>query len=161
MSSPSPIRLTASVIALLLFLFFSWQVIIAAKRVQAARTGIAELQNQEVRHDQISPEQWVIRAGSHGAAGAQVQARLRASARSADISLTRVEIQPPDKANPTLVRATAQANGQTKAMAKFMYLLESETPALIIERARISKDGETGLDVDLVILARVQIEDQP
>jgi len=157
MSETSPIRWAAIIGALLILVFCIWQVISGLGRVHGARAGIERLQSKTSTVETINPQSWVIESASHGAAGAQLQARLRASARASDISLTRVEVQPPDSGEPALVRATAQANGSTRAMARFFYHLESQHPALILERARISDDENGGLDVDLVILARTRI----
>ncbi len=158
MNTSSSLRLGASLLATLLVLMCAWLVFGGVQRVQIANRDISKLQNNENSQANIAPEQWLIHAGSHGAAGAALQARLRASARSADVSLTRVEIQPPDGVNTAQVRASAQVSGTPRAIANFIYQLENKAPALILSRARISKDDNNGLDVDLLLLARTKIQ---
>jgi len=159
MNASTSFRLSASFLAILAFAFCCWQLTTSVLRVHTATTIIAAFHQGPDNIDLISPEQWVIQTSSLGAAGAQLQARLRASSRAADISLTRVEVQPPDPAKPEQVRASAQASGSTRAIAKFIFELENTHPALVIERANISKGVGADLEVDLVLLARAQIEE--
>ncbi|MBL4617443.1 MAG: hypothetical protein JKY46_07075 [Robiginitomaculum sp.] len=155
MSIPASTRFLATALAVIVLLFSLWQMTIAIVKLQTVSQNIYQLQTQPTGIIKINPEQWVIIAGSHGAAGASLQARLRATSRSADVSLTRVEIQPPDNNAIEEVRATAQVSGEIKAIAKFIYQLESQNPALIIERVRISKGSTNQLDLDLMLLARM------
>ncbi|VAV90546.1 hypothetical protein MNBD_ALPHA06-2222 [hydrothermal vent metagenome] len=157
MSITPTLRLAASLLAVLAVLFSAWQVFTGVQRVSAAKMRIAQLSNRDQQQEQISPQKWLIHASSLGAAGAGLQSRLRSSARSADVSLTRVGIQPAQANQPTTIRATAQASGNVRAVAKFIFDLENTTPALIIERARINVEDNGDLSLDLLLLARAQI----
>ncbi|MBL1430380.1 MAG: hypothetical protein COA60_002485 [Robiginitomaculum sp.] len=155
MSSSVATRFFVLILAAVILLFSLWQATNVILRWHNVNNAISSLQNQPDKATGINPDQWLIMAGSHGAAGATLQARLRASARSADVSLMRVEIQPPNNNALDEVRATAQASGNIVAIAKFIHKLESQTPALVIERMRISKANANQLDIDLMLLARM------
>lgn len=154
-ASSSSLRLLAPALAILIAGFCIWQLALGIIRVQTVQSAIVQLQTQAIPVEQINPEKWIISSPSHGAAGANVQARLRSSSRASDVSLTRVEIQPPDTNLPNQIKASAQANGALRAIAEFIYQLESKTPALIIERARITVAGADNLDLDLVLLGQM------
>lgn len=160
MNAPSSARFFAPFIAALILLFSLWQVTNAVMRLQSVNETISSGQNQSNNSHDINPDQWLIIEASHGAAGASLQARLRASARSADISLARIEIQPPNSGAINEVKATAQASGNIRAIAKFIYQLESQTPALVIEKVRIYKGDGDQLDLDLMLLGRMNKRDK-
>jgi len=152
------IRVLSLLLALLVLAFSIWQFTKSVVKVQDARRETSRLQLQTSRPSQINPGKWVLVANSHGAAGAALQARLRASARTSDVLLSRVEIQPKDNSKPSIVRANAQVSGSVQAIAKFIYQIESKAPALVIERARFNRDEEGRIDLDIVLFGRMTIE---
>jgi sarcosine oxidase gamma subunit len=159
MNTTTSTRFVTTTLAAIVLLFSLWQITSAIVQLQTVSRNISELQTQPNSVIKVNPEQWLIIAGSHGAGGASLQARLRATARSADVSLTRIEIKPQNTNAIDEVRATAQASGNIKAIADFIYQLENEAPALVIERARITKGNANQLDLDLLLLARVSKRD--
>ena len=103
------------------------------------------------------PQLYLVHAPSHGAAGAALLARLRASARQAGVSLQRAEPRPLDPADPQSVKISAQASGPTEAIAAFLYELEARPPALLIERARLNVgEKKATVSVDILVAARAQ-----
>jgi hypothetical protein len=103
------------------------------------------------------PQLYLVQAPSHGAAGATLLARLRASARKSGVSLQRAEPRPLDPADPQSVKISAQASGPTEAIAAFIYELEARPPALLIERARLNVgNNKTTVSVDILVAARAQ-----
>ncbi len=154
MSASPTFRGTASLLALGIVLICAWQLFIALDRVRQVRAAFAAIDQPSQIQSTTRNQQWIIPARSHGAAGAALQARLRASARIAEVSLIRVEVRPVDVSAPQEVRASAQVAGDISAIAGFIHQLESKTPALIIERIRIEQGDGTNLKIDLVLLAR-------
>ncbi len=106
------------------------------------------------------PQHYLIEAASHGAAGAALLARLRSSARAAGLSLERAEPRPLDPADPNSVKISAQASGNEKSVAIFLHDLEAKSPALLIERARLSGDESDSnmVSLDILVAARAQYE---
>ncbi|PHR59682.1 MAG: hypothetical protein COA47_09290 [Robiginitomaculum sp.] len=154
MSASPTSRALASLLALGIVLFCAWQLFTALDRVHQVRAQLASFDHPSRSLPAIANQQWTIPARSHGAAGAALQARLRASARIADVSLIRVEVRSADATTPQQVHASAQASGDISAIAGFIHQLESKSPALFIERIRIEQDEGANLKVDLVLLAR-------
>lgn len=123
---------------------------------QQIDTAIAAQANQS--NQNALPQLYLLRAPSHGAAGAALLTRLRAGARLAGVSLQRAEPRPLDPADPASVKISAQASGSTRAIAAFLYEIEARPPALIIERARLSTDNGKAVSVDILVSARAQYE---
>lgn len=118
--------------------------------------------NQDTRNDErIVPQNYLVLAPSHGAAGAALLARLRTSARQAGVSLQRAEPRPADPSDPQSVKISAQASGTTRAIAAFLYEIEASPPALLIERARLNADGNDTVSVDILVAARAEYEKNP
>jgi Type II secretion system (T2SS), protein M subtype b len=128
----------------------AWQL---RQQIDTAIATQASQNNQNAR-----PQLYLLRAPSHGAAGAALLTRLRAGARLAGVSLQRAEPRPLDPADPASVKISAQASGSTRAIAAFLYEIEAKAPALVIERARLSTDNGKAVSVDILVSARAQYE---
>ena len=103
-----------------------------------------------------APSLYLVEAGSHGAAGAALLARLRNSARVAGVSLERAEPRAADPADPHSVKISAQASGRSRDIAAFLHAIEAKPPALVIERARLDTDKKGQVSLDILVAARAR-----
>lgn len=137
-------------IALALVLLCLWPLVTGAGRVLSLQSRIHAAQSQTRMPVRQDAHIWVMHANSHGAAGAALQARLRATARNSDLSLTRVEVEPRDAEDSSLLKLRAHAEGNVHAMAQFFHELENSSPVLVINTARLSaEDGKLALDMQI------------
>lgn len=149
MSALSESRVPLLVVLALLILC-AWPLATGLGQVISLNGKIAAAQGQAETPAQEDPKNWVVPASGHGAAGAALQARLRATARKSDLSLTRVEVEPRDVDDPTLLQLQARAEGSVRAVAQFLHELESTTPVLVIHAARLTgEDGRLSLDMQV------------
>ncbi len=157
MNARQAIWLTLSIGALTLLLSSTLMTFASIKvwnlRQQISASSTAQ-QGQSI--DNANAQNYLVRATSHGAAGADLLTRLRTSARQAGVSLTRAEPRPADPADPQSVKISAQASGSSRAIAAFLYEIEALPPALVIQRARLSTDGSKTMAVDILVTARAQ-----
>ncbi len=161
MSKSSPIQIIAILLALLALTFSLWQFASALIKVKGMSDEISQLQARTDAPAPVTTGKWLDIASSHGAGGAAMQARLRASARNTGVLLARVEIQPKDLNQPAMIKASAQVSGSVQALAKFIYQLESQTPALIIERARFNREDQNDISLDLIVIGRMSTGANP
>jgi Type II secretion system (T2SS), protein M subtype b len=151
------LALAIGAIALVLSISAAVRAGLRAMHLQAQITTATALENNP-RIERALPQNFLVHAPSHGAAGAALLTRLRASARKAGVSLERAEPRPLDPGDPKSVKISAQASGSTRAIAAFLYELEARPPALLIERARLSSDEGSSVSVDILVAARAQYE---
>lgn len=156
MSQISDSRLPV-LIAIVLLILCVWPLTSGIGKVWSLRNEIAVAQARANTPTQQDRHSWIVPGGSHGAAGAALQARLRATARKSDLSLTRVEVEPRDGKDPTRLQLQARAEGGVRAMAAFLHELETSSPVLVINEARLSAD-DGKLVLDMQILARTAPE---
>ncbi len=115
-------------------------------------------QNSQTR-ETILPSRYLIEAPSHGAAGAALLARLRQAARQSGVSLQRAEPRAADPADPHSVKIAAQARGQTRDLAAFLYAIEARPPALIVQRARLDSGKNKQIALDILVAARARYKE--
>jgi hypothetical protein len=100
----------------------------------------------------IDADRYLIAGAGRTNAESALQGRISAHARPTGVDINRVRIIPEDQNDASLVVADIDATGRWAELTRFIHLLESEPPALVIREVRlISERARPGVDIDMTL----------
>ena len=100
----------------------------------------------------INADRYLIAGAGRPNAESVLQGRINAQARPTGVDINRVRIVPETAEQPNRLIADIDASGRWAELTRFIHLLESEPPALVISEVRIVADvARPGRDLEMTL----------